>query len=81
MPMVAGFQFDYSDAGVDKAQKLKKLEREVRNADDELFRIAGKEGKNFAEEEKRVKAKKAKLKSQMTALTKGMKRKPKAEYA
>ena len=52
MPMVAGFQFDYSDAGVDKAQKLKKLEREVRNADDELFRIAGKEGKNFAEENK-----------------------------
>tara|TARA_R110000737_G_scaffold8870_1_gene24544 strand:- start:829 stop:1074 length:246 start_codon:yes stop_codon:yes gene_type:complete len=81
MPMVAGFQFDYSDAGVDKAQKLRRLEREVRNGEDQLFRIAGKEGKNFAEEEKRVKAKKAKLKSQMTALTKGMKRQPKAEYA
>lgn len=80
MPIVAGYEFDYTDAGMDKAERLRELEIEVRNADDELFRIAGKEGKNFAEEENRIKAKKARLKKQMTAITKGMKRKPDVEF-
>ncbi len=80
MPIVAGYEFDYTDAGMDKAEKLRELEIEVRNADDELFRIAGKEGKNFAEEENRIKAKKARLKKQMSAITKGMKRKPDVEF-
>ena len=80
MPIVAGYEFDYTEAGMDKAEKLRELEIEVRNADDELFRIAGKEGKNFAEEEIRIKAKKARLKKQMSAITKGMKRKPDVEF-
>tara|TARA_R110000823_G_scaffold65953_1_gene154752 strand:- start:625 stop:870 length:246 start_codon:yes stop_codon:yes gene_type:complete len=80
MPIVAGYEFDYTDAGMDKAEKLRELEIEVRNADDELFRIAGKEGKNFAEEEIRIKAKKARLKKQMSAITKGMKRRPDVEF-
>jgi|TARA_R110000765_G_scaffold142061_1_gene243170 hypothetical protein len=80
MPIVAGYEFDYTDAGMDKAERLRELEIEVRNADDELFRIAGKEGKNFAEEENRIKAKKARLKKQMSAITKGMKRKPDVEF-
>jgi hypothetical protein len=80
MPIVAGYEFDYTDAGMDKAERLRELEIEVRNADDELFRIAGKEGKNFAEEENRIKAKKARLKKEMSAITKGMKRKPDVEF-
>ena len=80
MPIVAGYEFDYTDAGMDKAERLRELEIEVRNADDELFRIAGKEGKNFAEEEIRIKAKKARLKKQMSAITKGMKRRPDVEF-
>jgi|TARA_R110000744_G_scaffold277844_1_gene390162 hypothetical protein len=80
MPIVAGYEFDYTDAGMDKAERLRELEIEVRNADDELFRIAGKEGKNFAEEENRIKAKKARLKKQMSAITEGMKRKPDVEF-
>ena len=80
MPIVAGYEFDYTDAGMDKAERLRELEIEVRNADDELFRIAGKEGKNFAEEENRIKAKKARLKKQMSAITKGMKRRPDVEF-
>jgi len=80
MPIVAGYEFDYTDAGMDKAERLRELEIEVRNADDELFRLAGKEGKNFAEEENRIKAKKARLKKQMSAITKGMKRKPDVEF-
>jgi len=80
MPIVAGYEFDYTDAGMDKAERLRELEIELRNADDELFRLAGKEGKNFAEEENRIKAKKARLKKQMSAITKGMKRKPDVEF-
>ena len=75
-----GGEFDYTEAGMDKAERLRELEREVRNADDELFRIAGKEGKNFAEEEIRIKAKKVRLKKQMSAITKGMKRRPDVEF-
>lgn len=81
MPNVAGYQFDYSDKGIDKAQKLKELEREVRNSDDELFRYAGKEGPEMAAAEKRVKSKKNRIKKQMSAITKGMKRQPKNEYS
>ena len=80
MPIVAGYEFDYTDAGMDKAERLRELEIEVRNADDELYRLAGKEGKNFAEEEIRIKAKKARLKKQMSAITKGMKRRPDVEF-
>ena len=80
MPIVAGYEFDYTDAGMDKAERLRELEIEVRNADDELYRLAGKEGKNFAEEEIRIKAKKARLKKEMSAITKGMKRKPDVEF-
>ena len=80
MPIVAGYEFDYTDAGMDKAERLRELEIEVRNADDELFRIAGKEGKNFALEENQIKVKKSRLKKQMSAITKGMKRKPDVEF-
>tara|TARA_R110000765_G_scaffold213582_1_gene318628 strand:+ start:146 stop:394 length:249 start_codon:yes stop_codon:yes gene_type:complete len=76
MPNVAGYKFPYTDAGVTKAQKLKELERMVRNADDEMFRIQNKAGTNTAAEKKRIMAKKAGMKRQMTAMTKGMKRGP-----
>jgi hypothetical protein len=76
MPNVAGYKFPYTDAGVTKAQKLKELERMVRNADDEMFRIQNKAGANTAAEKKRIMAKKAGMKRQMTAMTKGMKRGP-----
>ena len=48
----------------------------VRNADDEMFRIQGNAGANTAAEKKRIMAKKAGMKRQMTAMTKGMKRGP-----
>jgi len=76
MPNVAGFNFPYTDAGVAKAQKMKELERMVRNADDEMFRIEGKSGANTVAERKRIMAKKAGMKRQMTAMTKNMKRGP-----
>ena len=76
MPNVAGYKFPYTDAGVTKAQKLKELERMVRNADDEMFRIQNKAGANTAAEKKRIMAKKAGMKRQMTAMTRGMKRGP-----
>jgi hypothetical protein len=76
MPNVAGYKFPYTDAGITKAQKLKELERMVRNADDEMFRIQDKAGTNTAAEKKRIMAKKAGMKRQMTAMTKGMKRGP-----
>lgn len=76
MPNVAGYKFPYTDAGVTKAQKMKELERMVRNADDEMFRIQGKAGTNTLAEKKRIMAKKAGMKRQMTAMTKGMKRGP-----
>jgi hypothetical protein len=76
MPNVAGYKFPYTDAGITKAQKLKELESMVRNADDEMFRIQGKAGTNTAAEKKRIMAKKAGMKRQMTAMTKGMKRGP-----
>jgi hypothetical protein len=76
MPYVAGYKFPYTDAGITKAQKLKELERMVRNADDEMFRIQDKAGTNTAAEKKRIMAKKAGMKRQMTAMTKGMKRGP-----
>jgi hypothetical protein len=76
MPNVAGYKFPYTDAGVTKAQKMKELERMVRNADDEMFRIQNKAGANTAAEKKRIMAKKAGMKRQMTAITKGMKRGP-----
>ena len=76
MPNVAGYKFPYTDAGITKAQKLKELERMVRNADDEMFRIQGNAGANTAAEKKRIMAKKAGMKRQMTAMTKGMKRGP-----
>ena len=76
MPNVAGFKFPYTDAGVTKASKMKELERMVRNADDEMFRIQNKAGTNTAAEKKRIMAKKAGMKRQMTAMTKGMKRGP-----
>lgn len=81
MPNVAGYKFDYTDAGIEKAQKLKNLERELRNADDELFRYAGMEGKNMAAATDRVKKKKVQLKKQMDAITKGMTRQPNVEFA
>ena len=76
MPNVAGYKFPYTDAGVTKASKMKELERMVRNADDEMFRIKDKAGANTAAEKKRIMAKKAGMKRQMTAMTKGMKRGP-----
>jgi hypothetical protein len=76
MPNVAGYKFPYTDAGITKAQKLKELERMVRNADDEMFRIQNKAGANTAAEKKRIMAKKAGMKRQMTAMTRGMKRGP-----
>ena len=76
MPNVAGYKFPYTDAGITKAQKLKELESMVRNADDEMFRIQDKAGTNTAAEKKRIMAKKAGMKRQMTAMTKGMKRGP-----
>jgi hypothetical protein len=76
MPNVAGYKFPYTDAGVTKASKMKELERMVRNADDEMFRIQDKAGTNTAAEKKRIMAKKAGMKRQMTAMTKGMKRGP-----
>tara|TARA_R110002074_G_scaffold36821_1_gene100249 strand:+ start:377 stop:625 length:249 start_codon:yes stop_codon:yes gene_type:complete len=76
MPNVAGYKFPYTDAGVTKASKMKELERMVRNADDEMFRIKDNAGANSAAERKRIMAKKAAMKRQMTAMTRGMKRGP-----
>ena len=76
MPNVAGYKFPYTDAGVTKASKMKELERMVRNADDQMFRIQDKAGTNTVAEKKRIMAKKAGMKRQMTAMTKGMKRGP-----
>ena len=76
MPNVAGFNFPYTDAGVTKAQKMKELELMVRDADDQMFRIQDKAGTNTVAEKKRIMAKKAGMKRQMTAMTKGMKRGP-----
>ena len=76
MPNVAGYKFPYTDAGITKAQKLKELELMVRDADDQMFRIQDKSGANTVAEKKRIMAKKAGMKRQMTAMTKGMKRGP-----
>ena len=76
MPNVAGYNFPYTDAGVTKAQKMKELELMVRDADDQMFRIKDNAGANSAAERKRIMAKKAAMKRQMTAMTRGMKRGP-----
>mgnify|MGYP003677834364 FL=1 len=76
MPNVAGYKFPYTDAGITKAQKLKELELMVRDADDQMFRIQDNSGANTVAEKKRIMAKKAGMKRQMTAMTKGMKRGP-----
>jgi hypothetical protein len=76
MPNVAGYKFPYTDAGITNAQKLKELELMVRDADDQMFRIQDKAGTNTVAEKKRIMAKKAGMKRQMTAMTKGMKRGP-----